>query len=38
VPEPEAHVLDVQRWLIEKSLRRLTALAEAASPPATTRS
>jgi uncharacterized protein YndB with AHSA1/START domain len=36
VPEPEAHLLDVQRWLIGKSLRRLTALAEAASPPATT--
>jgi uncharacterized protein YndB with AHSA1/START domain len=36
LPEPEAHLLDVQRWLIGKSLRRLTALAEAACPPATT--
>jgi uncharacterized protein YndB with AHSA1/START domain len=37
LPESETHLMDVQRWLIEKSLRRLTALAEAASPATRTR-
>jgi uncharacterized protein YndB with AHSA1/START domain len=36
LPEPEAHLLDGQRWLVERSLRRLTALAETASGPTTT--
>jgi len=30
-PEPEAHLIDRQHRLIEESLRRLAALAEAAS-------
>ncbi len=34
LPEREAHRLDGQHQAIEKSLRRLTALAEAASAPA----
>jgi uncharacterized protein YndB with AHSA1/START domain len=33
LPESEAHLLDGQRWLVERSMRRLTALAEAASGP-----
>jgi uncharacterized protein YndB with AHSA1/START domain len=35
LPETEAHLLEAQRWLIGKSLHRLTALAEAASSPTT---
>jgi uncharacterized protein YndB with AHSA1/START domain len=31
LPEREAHLLDLQHQVIEESLRRLTALAEAAS-------
>jgi uncharacterized protein YndB with AHSA1/START domain len=34
LPEREAHRLDGQHQVIEESLRRLTALAEAASAPA----
>jgi hypothetical protein len=34
LPEREAHRLDGQHQAIEESLRRLTALAEAASAPA----
>jgi uncharacterized protein YndB with AHSA1/START domain len=35
LPEREAHLLDGHRWVIGASLRRLAALAEAASEPAT---
>jgi uncharacterized protein YndB with AHSA1/START domain len=36
LPEREAHRLNGQRWLMAESLRRLTALAEAAARPTTT--